>query len=135
MASLITNTERNRIWLHDNRFASGEYTATDAVTLKAGTLLGRITATGKLVPHTKGASDGSAVPLGILAEDYTVAASATVRVKYCDAGEVDETLVLLDGTDTLNTAITGVGIIRDVIQRNTLIKLVAVQSLTKFDNQ
>lgn len=135
MASLITNRDTSKLFLGHNRFSTGEYVAAAAVDLAKGTLLGRITSTGKVVPFAKGGTTGEAVPLGILADDYKIAGAGTVQVKYCDTGLVDESLVILPSGDTLDTVITGVGIIRDAIQRNTLIKLEKATELTKYDNQ
>jgi hypothetical protein len=47
--------------------------AAGAVT-KSGTVLGKITATGKLVPHTLGAADGSQTVYGILLNDVDASA-------------------------------------------------------------
>jgi hypothetical protein len=49
----------------------------DAVTtseIPTGTVLGKITASGKLVPSVSGAADGSETPVGILFEDVDVSA-------------------------------------------------------------
>lgn len=135
MASLISNRDTSKIFLGGNRFSTGEYTATGAVALAKGTLLGRITTTSKLVPFAKGGTTGEAVPVGILADDYVIAGAGTVQITYCDMGLLDETLIILPAGDTLESVITGVGIIRDVIQRSTLIKLEKATELTKYDNQ
>lgn len=90
------------------RFRSGTYTAGGGgATLLKGTVMGRITSSGKLTPMVSTATDGSQVPVGILAHDYTVGASATVTVLYCFMGDVNGAmLVFSNGTDTIATAIT-----------------------------
>ena len=56
--------------LEGTRYASEIFTPAAAATLYvAGTVLGRITATGKLLPSLIGAADGSQVPVGLLGHD------------------------------------------------------------------
>lgn len=134
---LITNYNTAKIFVWDNRFSKGNYTNAGGseVTLAKGTVLGRISATGLLVPFTSAATNGSEDPLGILADDYTVAAGATASLTFCDGGDIAEELVLLQGTDTLDTVVTDKGRVRDLIARNTHCKLVPGTELTGTDNQ
>ncbi len=63
-------------------------------TYYAGTVLGIITATGKYIPSTNGASDGSQHAIAILGEDiYDIAADTVVAVLARDAEVRDEDLV------------------------------------------
>jgi hypothetical protein len=50
-----------------------------AATLEVGLVLGRVTASGKLVPHAPGAADGSQNAIAVLAERVTLAASGEAR--------------------------------------------------------
>lgn len=137
MSSLKNNITRQQIFIRDNIFATAEYTnpsSDDAVTLTKGTVIGRISASGKILPLANAAADGSNDPLGILADDYAVAASGSVTVTYCFAGHVDESLVTLPSSQTLETVVSGKGRIRDLITRNTHITLVKGKELTKLDN-
>jgi hypothetical protein len=131
----IINTERSKIFIWNNRYDSADYTngGGSPVTLAAGTLLGRISATGKVIPLASAAADGSQFPLGILADDYTVAAGATVKVYYGMAGDVAEEKVILAGSDTLETVVSGQRM-RDRITSYTGIKLVKSTDLTNYDN-
>jgi len=101
-----------------------------------GTLLGRISASLKLVPLASGATDGSEKPVGILltsVNDLGIAGEQVVD--YCIFGEVVQEKVILDGADTLDTLIGGVTI-GDLVQSSTMgIKLVESDELTGFDNQ
>lgn len=56
--------------------------ASGAGELKRGTLLGRVTASGKYVVSTSAASDGSQNPVAVLAEDITVASADYTTVGY-----------------------------------------------------
>lgn len=93
------------------------------VTLKAGTPMGRITASGKVTPLASAANDGSQYCVGVLIRDYTVANAADQEVTLVVAGEVRSSFVEdnLDGSDTLDTVVTNNGgrRIRDVIQGDT----------------
>lgn len=90
------------------------------VELKAGTPMGRITASGKVTPLASGAVDGSQYCVGLLLKDYSVAAAADQAVELVISGEVRSSVVEanLDGSDTLDTSVTNNGgrRIRDVIQ-------------------
>lgn len=134
----ITNYDVTKIFVWNNRYDKADYTNSDLydpVTLKAGTLLGRIAATGEVVPLKSGASDGSQYPVGILAQDVTVEEGDTVEVSYCVAGDVVEAKVILDGSDTMDTIISS-RTIRDRIAADTVgIKLVGEDQLTGNDNQ
>ena len=133
----IINTNTAKIFVWNNRYISAEYTNStyDAVTIPAGTLMGRVHATGEVIPLASGASDGSQFPLGVLASDYTVDAGDTVSVSLCVEGDVVEAYVVLDGSDTMDTVISA-RTIRDRIGADTVgIKLVGETELTGYDNQ
>jgi len=137
MGMLITNNDNAKIFIWDNRYEQGEFTnpsTVDAVLAK-GTLMGRVSATQKLKPLASGASDGSQFPVGILADDYTVDYLETANLTICIGGDVAEELVILNGSDTMDTVISGRSI-RDRIAGDTLgIKLVSGTQMTAFDNQ
>lgn len=133
----ITNYETSKMFVFGNRFASADYTNSGGspVTIAEGTLLGRISATQKLLPLASAASDGSQFPVGIAKEDTIVAAGATVKITFCIEGDVDESKVILSGADTLNTVISGRSI-RDRIGSDTVgIRLVQSTEMTAYDNQ
>jgi hypothetical protein len=126
-----------KIFIWDNKYFTGSYTndTYDPITLTAGTLLGRVSATQKLIPLASGASDGSQFPVGVLAETITIADGDTSNLSVCNFGSVVEQLVILDGSDTMNTVISGKSI-RDRIASDTMgIKLVSQDQLTGYDNQ
>lgn len=133
----ITNYDLSKIFIGGNRYDKANYTNSgyDPVTLSAGTLMGRVSANQKIVPHVSTASDGSQYPVGILASEVTVDDGDTVELYFCTAGDVAEGKVILGGSDTLDTVISGRSI-RDRIAADTVgIKLVAGTEMTAIDNQ
>lgn len=133
----ITNYDVSKIFLWNNRYETGSYNNSgyEEVTLPAGRLMGRVSATQMLVPHDSSASDGSQFPVGILNKEHIVAEGDTVNVSICVSGDVEESLITLAAGDTLNTVIDGRSI-RDRIGADTVgIKLVAGTELTGYDNQ
>jgi hypothetical protein len=134
----IIKTDISKIFLWNNRFEAAQYTNGGGapVTLAEGTLLGRISATGKVIPLASAAADGSQFPVGILNEEKIVAPGATIDLFMCVSGDVDSSKVVLAGADTLDTVISGRRI-RDRIGSDTVgIKLVApADELTAYDNE
>jgi len=134
---LISNYDTSKTFIWNLRTATANYTNStyDDVTLLKGTLLGRISATGLVVPLTSAASDGSQFPLGILLEDTTILEGDTTSLTFAVEGDVVEDKILLQGSDTLNTVISGRRI-RDRIGADTVgIKIVASTEMTNYDNQ
>lgn len=133
----ITNYDVSKIFLWNNRFENGEYTNStyDDVTIRAGRLMGRVATSGKLVQHNSANSDGSQFPVGVLNQDWVIEAGETKTVSICVAGDVAEEKVILYGSDTMSTPISGKQI-RDRIAGDTVgIKLVSTIEMTGYDNQ
>lgn len=132
---MTITTDLSKIFLWNNRYDQADYTAAADITLPAGTLLGRIQATGKVVPLASAAIDGSQFPVGILAQDTFVANGATVSLTYCVAGDVAAGKVIYGGTDTGETVVSARSL-KDRIASDTVgIKLVNSTSNSDFDNQ
>ena len=135
---LFVDIDTSKIFVWNNEYYRDTFlnnTGAQA-SFAAGTLLGRITASGKLAICKSGAVDGSQIPVGILKTSITDLADAgEVDVNYCIYGKVVESKVVLDGTDTLATMISG-RTIKDRIAADTAgIILVDGDELTEFDNQ
>lgn len=140
-------TDISKIFVWENRFNNGlfdEPASGDTYTLLAGTLLGRIGATGKLKICSSVETDGSQFPIGIVAADVTMASLATdVNVYYCIYGDVAESKVLLSGAETFDSTVTVIAAgplatdylrtLRDLIQAAG-IRLVGGTELTAYDN-
>ena len=104
-----------------------------------GTLLGRVTASGKLVPLASAANDGSQFAVGILMSNVVqLAAAGDQVVQVAIGGEIAEDKIILAGADTLATTITNnsARTIRDAIMSDSKgIVLRNATELTDFDNE
>ncbi len=133
----IIDTDVSKIFVWDNRFDNFDFNngGYDDVTLEAGTVMGRISATGKIKPLRSDNSDGSELPIGILNQTRVIAAGETVNVSICVAGDVVADKLVFEKTgDTLDTVVSGKRL-RDRIGSDTVgIKLVGGTELTKTDN-
>lgn len=106
----IIHTDTSKIFVGGNRYEKGTFNNSDLydpVTLLVGTLMGRISASGLLVPLESGAADGSQFPVGILADDYTVDESEDQEVYICVAGDVVADQLIFQGADDLDTVVSG----------------------------
>lgn len=145
MNSIVLNTgqqmtitiDTSKIFIWGNRYTTGSYTNSGGspVTLAAGTLLGKVSATQKLLPHSSAASDGSQFPVGVLADDYIIAAGATLDLFYCVAGDVAQEKVILASGDTMVTPVSGRSIYDRIGSDTVGIKLVPSTSNSDYDNQ
>lgn len=128
----------SKIFVWNNRYTNGSYVngTGSEVTLPAGTVMGRVSANQNLAPLESDATNGSQFPVGILANDHTVANGATHSVSICISGDVVENkLIFNNGTDTLNTVVTGRSL-RDRISADTAgVHLIVSNELTEFDNE
>ena len=133
----IIKTDVSKIFLLNNRYKTSQYTNGGGapVTIPEGKLLGQINASGKVAPLASAASDGSQFPVGICAQERIVAAGATVDVTYCVAGDVAEDKVVLDGSDTLATVVTGRTLRQRIASDTVGINLVTAYEMTGYDNE
>jgi hypothetical protein len=132
-----TNYDTSKVFIFNNSFEDGQINNDDYedLVLTPGTLLGRVSATGLLVPLESAASDGSQYPVGILANNLTIEYGDTVDVRMCVAGEINANHLVLQGSDTLDTVIDGRRL-RDRIGSDTVgVILREVTELGNFDNQ
>lgn len=140
----ITNYDLTKIFIGGNRFKQGSLKNTTGaeLTLKAGRLLAKQSAiavdtanvVGYLSPHLSTNVEAN-VAVGILAQDLTLAIGATAtNVNYCIAGDYDAAALVLGGSDTLATLISGKAIREQIIAETQLIG-VTVDQLSATDNQ
>lgn len=133
---MTTDYDTSIIFLFSNKYIRGSVTNSeyDDLTLEAGALMGRISATGELAAHDSGASDGSQFPVGVLAESVEILAGDSATVSICVSGEVAQEKLLLASGDTLDTVISGRQL-RDRIGADTVgIALIQTEELSGFDN-
>jgi len=120
---------RNNVYRKINIAASGS-----DLELEAGTVIGTIAATTKGAVLKSGSSDGSQFPTGVLAENITIVDGTNADVNICIGGEIAEEKIILDGSDTLDTAISS-RTIRDRLAADTVgIILRTTDSLAENDN-
>jgi len=133
---LAADSDRQKVFIFNNEFESGTLLNSSGgeLTYAIGTLLGRIAATGKLIPLTSAAVDGSQYPVGVLADEITLADAAEGTVTIAISGDVRADALVLDGSDTLDTVVE-LKTIGDRIKSDTIgIRLVEVTDNTFFDN-
>jgi hypothetical protein len=135
---LIQNYDLGKIFIGRNRYDSASYinnSGYSTLNLLQGTVMGRVTATRVLKPATATSTDGSQIPIGILAHDVSVLSGETKSVTICVEGDVAEEKVIFLYGDTLDTVVGG-RIYRDQIAANTVgINLVPCTDPTGYDNQ
>jgi len=131
-----TKYDTAKLCLFNNSFASGEVNNEDYadLVLETGTVMGRVSATGALVPLESAASDGSQYPVGVLAGNYTIADGDTQEVRIVTGGEIDASLLIFQGSDDLDTVVSGKQL-RDRLASDTVgLILQDVDQLSEFDN-
>ena len=132
---LFVNYDLATVFIWDNRYEVGSHanvTGAEEI-LPLGTVLGK-TSLGVLQVLKSASVDGSEIPVGILAENITVAIGETVDLNYCIGGEVAAGQLVFDGADTLSTIIDGKSI-ADRLQSDTLgIQAKVSTDLTAHDN-
>lgn len=87
----IIHTDLSKIFILNNRYQKDNYvnnSSYNPISLSAGTVMGRVSATGVLAPLNAGASDGTQFPVGILAQDLEIDSGETVSATICDAGDI-----------------------------------------------
>lgn len=133
---LVTDYDLKKIFVWDNRYENANLTNStyDAINYPAGLVLGRVSASGEVVPLLSTAVDGSQYPVGILSANLLIDGGDSREVPFAIGGDVAEELVVTSGTDTLDTVIPGTGRrLRDLI-RNVGIKLQFGTDQTALDN-
>jgi len=130
------NYDNSKIFIFGNRYEKVVFINLTGGTLSyaAGTVLGRISATGKVTEMKSAATDGSELPIGVLATAITdLATVSDIDVNMCIKGDIAEDKVVFNGSDVVTTAEQG-RIYRDWL---TLVGIILKSGteLTNFDNQ
>lgn len=123
------------VFLYENRFSKAKYnnSAYGAVTIYAGTVLGRVASTGYVKPMRSTYGDGSQIPMGIVADDYVVPGGAVIDMHFCNYGDVNKSKVIFDlSTDNFDTTV-GSQRLEDLIHQAG-IRLIETTSMTDYDN-
>lgn len=134
----IIHTDLSRIFVRENRYEYGNYvnnSSYDPITLLAGTVMGRISASGILVPLQSNASDGSQFPVGILSKDIVVDGSDTVEAPICVAGDVvKEKVLFVKPGDAMETVVSSRRLSDRLAADTVGIKLVSSTEMSGEDN-
>lgn len=147
MATTIRDETRNQaafdrklsnLLILGNSFLKGDYANISGAleTVALGQLLGRVATTQKLVVCKSGASDGSQFPVAIAVQELTdIAIAGTVdNIAPCNGGKVNVNEIVLDGTDTLATAVSGKSMRDHLIANSKDLELINVLENTNYDN-
>jgi hypothetical protein len=122
------NHDPRGIVIRDDEYADETLTATGAGTYAAGTLLGRITASGKLLPWETGAGDGSETPIAILMDETVFAGAGDVGIRALINGQVRQGKLVAHNAGTIT--VKEIDSLRDY---GILVK--PVRQLDGYDNQ
>lgn len=107
---ITTDYNLQKIFLLNNRYESDtllENPTYGTQTILAGTVLGRVASSQNVVPCISGALDGSQFPIGVLAQDVTLAQGQTQVIAMCVDGDVNAGALIFYGGDSLSTVIAG----------------------------
>lgn len=137
---LVTNFDYSQFLLFNITTDTGNIVNASGSTFNypLGTVIGRITSSGNLTKQSSSATDGSQVPIGALATNYSIPTATTQKVTFVRAGEVNSAMILLTSGDTLATEITdnstNLGTIGDILQGKGIL-LKGATNLTYADTQ
>lgn len=129
MANLeITNNDTTGLVLWEPVFEGNTIVDAGGDTYLAGTVLGRITASGKLTAYASGAADGSETPLAVLHEDTVLAAATDYPVRAIISGQVRRADLIAFGVGAITIGEA------DQLRGFGIISLTTVE-LSQLDNQ
>jgi hypothetical protein len=134
---LVTDYDTSKLLLGRNTTKTDTYeNATGAeLTLVAGTVLDRVTATGKIIAFNKSTGGNNKKPIGILIHDVVIAIGGSAKVTFAVEGDVAADKVVFHGVaDTLTDVVAG-QTIGDLITAWTAgVKCITVTELSELDN-
>ncbi len=132
---ITTDFDVAKIFLMNNRYENNVYiqnSGYSTLTLRAGTVLGRITNTGTVRPSISGVNDGSQIPIGILAQDVVLLAGQQQIVSMCIFGDVAAGQIIFQGGDSLDTITAGRRNLDHLQSYGILVRFST--SMTDYDN-
>lgn len=124
----ITNNSSVGVVIAFPVYDDNTLTASGAVDWAAGTLLGRITASGKLTAYASGAADGSEVPVAVLPEAVSFAGAGDKPGRPLIAGQLRRSKLIAHGVGAITDAEA------DALRSYGMIPLRTAQ-LAEADNQ
>lgn len=124
----VTNNSTNGIVVWNPVHNDETLTAAGADTWVAGTLLGRITASGKLTIYTSGAANGAEVPVAILATEEVFTGAGDRPARVIVGGQLRRADLVADGVGAITIAEA------DALRDYGIVSLTTTQ-LAEQDNQ
>jgi hypothetical protein len=124
----ITNEDLGQVFLFDPTYRTETFTFSGAGTLAAGTILGRVTASGKLVACDLAAVNGSQVPVAIVDYDVVATGAGDKTIRAGIAGKFRAEKGLFANADPVTAAVL------DQLRSMSLIP-VLVTDISLEDNQ
>jgi hypothetical protein len=142
----INNYSQRNTFIWANRYNTIVLTDTNAtgsdIQLLQGMLIGRVAATGLAKQSISTATDGSQIPIGVLAVDTLVAAGTSANLTICIQGDVDYSMLVFGGSpaDTVaskiytNAGAAYLGTYGDLLNGLGVLPIVSTE-MTYLDNQ
>lgn len=134
---LFVDTDSSQIFIggtFTRRSESVNNSTYDDVTIEGGTVMGRVTSSGVMVPFKSTASDGSQIPRGLMNNTVVIPAGETIDLPIVIMGEVaTDKLVFARAGDSIATTVGSLGRVEDLLGAIG-IKLVDTTEMTSFDN-
>ena len=128
MPMTVTNNAPDGLIVWEPVFDDDTLLAAGALTYVAGTVLGRITASGKLTHYASGAGTGEEVPVAVLAEDHVFGIAGDQPIRPIIAGRVKRADLIAHGVGALTQAEV------DALRNFSIVALSTTQ-LAGLDNQ
>lgn len=133
----ITDYDLSKFLKGNNEFVTHNLTASGAdVTIKQAMVMGRVSASGLLVPLLHTATDGSQYPAGLayvgMDQEIVVADGDTKAVELVNKGKVDKAFINFGTASTLDSVVGGQRI--DSLLENLGLTLLDINDVSAFDN-
>lgn len=104
MTMEVTNNATSGLVVWAPKYNNETLNAGGAVTWAKGTLLGRLTASGKLTAYASGAADGSEVPVAVLVEEVIFTGAGDKPARVLVGGEVRRADLVAHGVGAITIA-------------------------------
>lgn len=130
---LTGDYDRSKVFIGEKSTFVGNYTNSgyDDEDLLAGTVIGRVGSTNKLVKCDSTLSNGGQFPIGVLLGDVTVEGGDTVEITVAN-GEVDGAKLIYTSAQTADTVVSSRTLRDHLLLAGTKIR--TVDYLNDFDN-
>jgi hypothetical protein len=126
---VITNYDQGGMVIGDAEYQDAILTHAGSGTIKAGTILARVTASGKFVVYNSSGSDGSEIPCAVLTIASVSTGSGDKSVRPLIGGKLRTEKVIDPNTTSAPTAA-----VQDLLRKFGII-CVGVRELNVQDNQ